>query len=623
MSSDHKVGKNIWDVIFSLDKHHFPIQRNYLQEPRGSNNPINSQVTQEACQETVDYVRKNITDPNDLYVLDFELNYMIRKLADFILFCSLDEFSPWDDFEFPPLEDMVGVLENYYKWDEGFLCCNDIKSEAELLAYERDKLKNGICDYAEYSNVEKASRLQQAVQYVIEHSDFDWKTRAEAFLRASSNRGYSPADDETIIYLMSQNIDDDHLEKEAQHRWERYKREWGYLFFTEKNPFEGKFSVDRLRLVHWDKLSKLRLLEPQMLKAEYMNNKKLLQKEPNSWKIYDHRGTYNYNVEAQHLLSPQFLADYVKVFSLIRTDLDVDPIRSYHRKLIGKFYSFLSGSRDFEYNYTVTDIHYLSDLLYTFTRYRFQLSPASKDDRSYFGYKTRGHIELLFGLSTSKFLTDIPMTTLIALEVHAVYYSRPKGMIDFLQKAKQWLLSQQTPYGYWYDGVNNPEYTTVLVLDALTLIDGEDGLTFPKETIPLYDESIIEATPLSSLLVNYASRSLFVGSNETSFKFRGGVNKTWDFIKALITARQVRVPLPRYLWTRVDDDNDDIPEVDKKKRHDWKNQYDTLSRQLGGPEIIKRFIISTGDSYDFSENVVFTSHSTVRYKADSNLMAKL
>ena len=622
MSTKKENGKTIWDVIFSLDSSHFPIQRNFLNEPRGSLNSINRLVTQEICQKTVEDVRKTYPEPNDLYALDFELNYTIRKLADFILYADLREFNCWDwegsDVLILPLDDALSFFSQLCNLDEDYFCYIDFETDIVDLTHTRNENNTIEWDRLDYRHMADASKFQQAVQYVIENSDIDWKTRAEAFLRASSNRGYSPADDETIIYLMSQNINDEELEKEAKHRWEQYKKEWEGLFFTEKNPFDGEFSVDRLRLIHWDKLGKLRILEP------------LMKKLPDDTTYYDYlkalnacRETYSYKVGSQHLLSPDFLSDYVKVFSLIRADLDVDPIRSYHGKLVEKFYGFLSGSRESEYNYTVTDIHYLSDLLYTFTRYRFQLSTASKDDRSFFGYEARMNIEFSFNSSTSKFLANIPMTTLIALEVHVVYYSRPKGTIDFLQKAKQWLLSQQNPYGYWYDGVNNPEYTTVLVLDAINLIDEEDGLSFPKKTIPKKDDNIIEIMPYSLLLVNFLSRSLFIGSKEITFRFRGGENKTWDFIKALIAAKQKKMPLPRYLWTKTKQDEDDIPEIDKQDRHDWKNQYDTLSRQLGGPEIIKQFIKSSGDSYYFSQNVVITNHSTIKYRADSDLLNNL
>ena len=172
MNAKHKTGRNIWDVIFSLDSSCFPTYRNYPQEPRGSNNPINSLITQEVCQETVEYVKNNITDPNDLYTLDFELNYAIRKLADFVLYADLDEVAPWEDDMFPPIEEMRSVLESCYKWSEDIFCCSDLFLEMSGLIFEREEVRKGNYDYTHLNDIVEAAQLQQAVQYVIEHLGF-------------------------------------------------------------------------------------------------------------------------------------------------------------------------------------------------------------------------------------------------------------------------------------------------------------------------------------------------------------------------------------------------------------------------------------------------------------------
>lgn len=634
MNAKNKTGMNIWDVIFSKDPSHFPIQRNYLQEPHGSNNPINSLVTEEVHQETVDYVRKNITDPKDLYVLDFELNYTIRKLADFILYSDLSEVSAWDEEMFPPLVDMTEILDDFYKWDEDIFCCHDIIFDVLEVAFERDKIQNGekwdripVSDghrsHVPVRNMLEAAILQQAVQHVIENSDFDWKTKAEAFFRASSKRGYSSADDETIIYLISQSLDDDGLKEEAQHRWRRYKNEWQDMFFTEENPFNGELNPARLRFIHWDKLGGLRALEPQILRAKVGKNPP---KEPSGylWGRNDLRDTYHHVVESQHLFSAQFLSDYVKVFSLFRTDLDVDPIRSHLRTLIGKFYSFVSGIRDFEYNYTVTDISYLSDLLFSFATNRFQHDILGKRTGSVFSNKTRDEIDISFDNSTVKFIQDIPLVTLIALEIHTIFYSRSKGMVSFMHKAKEWLLNKQSPYGYWYDGVNNPEYTTVLVLDALKLIDGEDGLSFPIKTIPHYDDEIINPQNSPVLIIDYLSKTLQYGTKTYRPKIKGGRSLVWEFINNLISVKARGLALPRYLSTRNKkrDDSDESKDDIDYDRIDWKNQYDTISRKFGGNKVLKNFITFNGESYTFTDSVFIVNNSGVMARPDSKYVEK-
>jgi hypothetical protein len=160
----------------------------------------------------------------------------------------------------------------------------------------------------------------------------------------------------------------------------------------------------------------------------------------------------------------------------------------------------------------------------------------------------------------------------------------------YLQNSKKWLLSQQTPYGYWYDGVNSPEYTTVLVLDALNLIDGSDGLTFPfKQTIELSSNMIKSKLP-PVLIVDCLSRSLIYGSNTIPLKVKGGRSLAWDFITALIVCRHKKMPLSRFPLEKV------VLKGNKSKSINWKNQYDYLADLLGGSKILKQFITSNGDS---------------------------
>lgn len=518
MSSKHNNGKTIWDVIFSLDSNHFPIQRNYTQHPRGSLNPINNQVTMKVCEKSVNWLKDSIKDINDLYALDYELNYTIRKLADMVLYADLCDINRYIDPDpcYAALQEILNVLNkilantiNKYNIDtfytdtgEPLFCteADDLLFYSAQLAKER--IRNGHKKFQFDVSIQNPifndfALFQQSIQYLIEHSDYDWKAKAEAFLHSTSTRDYGPADDETIIYLMAQNIKDEQLGEETKHRWRRYQKEWGEMFFTENTPFSCDFIPDRLRLIHWDKLNSLRFLEPQ-LKSEI-------------------RDTYTYKSEAQHLLSKNYLSDYARVFSLFRTDLNVDPIRKKLPEIASKFHSYLSGSRNYEYNYTVSDVYYLSDMLLNFLQSRIQCEISGEDIDSRYFYKMRNEVEFNFRGSTADFIKDIPMVTLISLEIHTVFYVKPAGMVPFLQKAKEWLLTQQTPYGYWYDGVNNPEYTTVLVLDAINLINGDGQPSFPIKTVLSYGDD--------QLLISYSSSYQKV---DDSVKFNKTTNRVLD-----------------------------------------------------------------------------------------------
>jgi hypothetical protein len=185
------------------------------------------------------------------------------------------------------------------------------------------------------------------------------------------------------------------------------------------------------------------------------------------------------------------------------------------------------------------------------------------------------------------------MVTLIALEAHSLYFSRPDSWIGFMNKAKSWLLERQSPYGFWYDGADNPDYTTVLVLDALKLAEGRNDVSFPVTTRPILDGPPgRSSTKAAHIELDYISRYLIIGDIE--YKLKG---LSWEFIKHLIVSKYDRVPFPRMFCNR-----------------DWKYQFDTISRGVGGNKVLNQVIISDSDSYQFSNRVNILGHGQISIK---------
>ena len=74
------------------------------------------------------------------------------------------------------------------------------------------------------------------------------------------------------------------------------------------------------------------------------------------------------------------------------------------------------------------------------------------------------------------------MTTCIA--IHGLALHRPRGWEKVVSRAGDWLKSQQDPAGYWDIDGGSTVMLTVLVLDSLSLAEGNTNVTFslPDET---------------------------------------------------------------------------------------------------------------------------------------------
>jgi len=113
-----------------------------------------------------------------------------------------------------------------------------------------------------------------------------------------------------------------------------------------------------------------------------------------------------------------------------------------------------------------------------------------------------------------RYLDDVDSVLHTAMAIHALSMvsPKPRGAVNALAQAAEWLLGQQQGDGSWrQDGVD-PVYLTVLVLDALALMTGSEKVTFtlteselapvrqpprkpgPKERVPKAAYPEIQAT---------------------------------------------------------------------------------------------------------------------------------
>ncbi len=86
--------------------------------------------------------------------------------------------------------------------------------------------------------------------------------------------------------------------------------------------------------------------------------------------------------------------------------------------------------------------------------------------------------------------------TCTAIALHALALVRPTGWYEYAERAVAWLWTQQEEAGHWCDeGIADAEYITVLVLDAIDLVEGRDHVSFdprPKLTSVHVDAPAID-----------------------------------------------------------------------------------------------------------------------------------
>lgn len=566
MSIKNECSKDIWDVIFNLDSSYFPLSRNYIEQPRGSSNPINSQVKMKPKKEYLDFAKK--MNPVDLYAIDFELNLLFRKLADFILFA--DNTDVWEDS--PVFYDIVSApnktLENLV---EGInLSVSDMTNEALYVADAHINCgENPLDNISE--DMRNMAELQYTIQYYIENSDWDWRIKAEAFLRSHYLSNFEYADDETVIYLSRNSVFEsnsnnfinlkhqefnfaesdinnkihDHASRVASRKWDQYRSMWDNISYSDDNPFEQKADMSGLRYI-------------QMKELSFFNE-------------------LSYNSESKHLLSCENIKAFCRLLTFFRTGLENQEIQ----RIASKIYSLIRDSIEKQhwngYNYTVGDRVFLLSLLYHFLGGRF--SKVEYDD--FFIWSRNNLLVDPWKLNPTKrnwstldYLTETPLLPLSCFNIFAVWYSKPDNFKKYISETFKDIVKKQHNYGFWYDNTFNPEFMTVLALDAFN-VDQYSCLSFPNTKIE-YLEHKSKPEQTKDVTTLDADESPFVEYNHYTKKLTFGdkaillSNREIKLMEALYRGRFEGLILP--------------------SNKILKSGVDSLRKKVGGKENLKYVI---------------------------------
>lgn len=494
--------KDIWDVMFSLDRSNFPLSRNYLQQPRGSSNPINSQVIMEPKQEYLDFAGR--LNPVNLYALDFELNFASRKIAD-VIALSHNHIYDGDFFErFPKFNDgLIRLVESCSPELKNVLRFESISCYiiSVIQSYNESILSDNVVnEYEPLKNFDinpemrELAQLQFSLEYHIEHSDMDWRTKAEAFLRSHYYNDFKLCDNETLIHISKK----DFLElgsskknsiaqtsysdiknraiNEGYLRWSQYRERWDLIALNYNNPFEGE--PDDLSSLRFSDISCIRYLH------------KLI-----------------YNSKNDNPSTPQNITEFCHLLNNFRTDMSAIKVN------IPSIYEHLKHSLSLDENICpyedITSSNYvlsvearMSCVIFFFITGRLLGPPHDKKQYDFYSHLLltnpcfEGHdvtfIDLV-GDSSNDDKQDMPWLSLVCFNVLAIGITQPKKYVEEIETFFEIIRENQSSYGYWYDCSVCPEFMTVLALDALDI--GTGNFTFTSNKIKLSECRLPLNTP--------------------------------------------------------------------------------------------------------------------------------
>ncbi len=504
---DKLTHKDIWDVMFALDKKYFPLSRNYLQQPRGSGNFINSQVQMEPNKQYLDFAKT--LNPVDLYALDFELNLAIRRIADVVKMCSGDDIYD-DDFlnRVPEIDNRL--IKLFYRYNDNceidlefknilIHIFNEIEHYNECVLDEIHKDEYDPIKKLEISpEMRKLARLQFALEYYIEQSDIDWCIKAEAFLRSQFYNDFKLSDNETLIHISHK----DFLElaafeggtnssssyadiknralNEGYLRWEQYRQRWDLISLNFSNPFEGE--PDDLSALRFADISNIRFLHKLLYKSEYHN----LSSSPN-------------------------IKEFCLLLNNFRTDLSAIKVN------IPSIYEHLKHSLSLEENTCpyedITSSNYVLSakarmfcIMFFFLIGRLSDSPHDKKQYNVYSHLllTDPSLEVdddtfikVVDTHNNDNIRNTPWISLVCFNTLAIQVAQPKKYVKDIETFFGIIRNEQSDYGYWYDGSVNPEFMTVLALEALDI--GRGKLTFSPNKFKLSEcRSVINRPHIES-----------------------------------------------------------------------------------------------------------------------------
>lgn len=475
MRKEDALKIDIWNKIV-LNDYANAISPAYFAQPRGSSNYISSENNQKV-EGNVHALVADYTDIDDLYVLDLELNIIIREIADFIFLRRTQLSKKSVQLLFSTLQERYPEVETVIDFKK--LASEVVKEGKKDIVVGSDR----YTDYKAPIMMKKLAMLQKSTQNRIEQEICDHKIKAEAFLKSyGSIRDMTYCHDEILIYLLKRDIETSKVKKEALSRWKIFQKEWQNMSSENDNSFCQEFVANALRISQFKTLSHLR---------NALGRKSQLKKMPHT----------------------NYISDFYGVFTLLRTDVSISLMDQKVKILLDKLENMLKKIMDSNVKQEFySEEHFLmSQLLITmsatflFGHRRIQNSSCHKnvinDITQYLLY----HLDLYMSYYSKNIKRLNFDAKVIAMAIHAICITDPPGWVNPVSASIDLLLKQQNRYGYWErqnkrrpSEISDCIETTVFVLDAIELANGGTQVTFDITSIK---EKLLEFRRHNHLLI--------------------------------------------------------------------------------------------------------------------------
>jgi hypothetical protein len=379
------------------------------------------------------------------------------------------------------LSDLTDILD--------YLCYNSLSDEAIRLQQRHD------WTYLTYSpTLEKLLILQRATQKRINLSTLG-QSKAKSFLESYIAYPSNIEEcDEAIVYWLTRKEKPAYLKACLEFCISGNDRDVNKDMFRRILRLKNIFHERREILIKF--ISDMRPKPDDRL----YNDKTDITATPNSLRFlqkpaiqYLHTTLLLPDSKNVGLVVRPSLFNFSGLFSVLKSELAITLAYKELEQLLFKCVEFIAISSDYgcleDVRYkSLCPLAFVSLFIFACKRMQSELINSATYDMA-FKYLTQWKDTItqksydFYTLKQNgKIIAESKAVYSVAMAVHALSAIKSNLSGSFAEQTKEWLLSKQHRYGYWYDA-DNPIYLTVMVLDAIELLREVPDATFDAKFV--------------------------------------------------------------------------------------------------------------------------------------------